>query len=132
VLLYHHLARSTSRIYVYQPLIWRPRRASLPLSAFLDGVTDGSIAAHVFDQVCPPSEVTHVSINTGNDEIWERAKAVLNQPERCIVVDDWIFRWTFLASSATHAIWPSFQQYLSSHFKWSVLVSFDHQAYTLT
>ncbi|KAJ7497274.1 hypothetical protein FB451DRAFT_1210721 [Mycena latifolia] len=119
VLLYHHLALLTSRVYVYQPLVWQPRRASLPLSAFLRGVTTESITSAVFDQVCPPSEVTHVSLSREADAIWEHAKDVLSGPDRCIVVDDWIFRWTFLASSAIHPIWPSFQHYLSLHFKWS-------------
>ncbi|KAJ6609895.1 hypothetical protein B0H10DRAFT_2063017 [Mycena sp. CBHHK59/15] len=119
ILLYHHLALLTSRVYVYQPLVWQPRRASLPLSAFLSGVTTGSITASVFDQVCPPSEVTHVSINRDNNEIWEQAKALLNRPDRCMVVDDWILRWTFLASPALHQIWPSFRHYLTLHFKWS-------------
>ncbi|KAJ7703221.1 hypothetical protein B0H17DRAFT_1042316 [Mycena rosella] len=118
VLLYHHLALLTSRIYVYQPLIWQPRRASLPLSAFLPGVTTESITSAVFDRVCPPSEVTHVSLNVEND-IWEHAREVLSRPDKCMVVDDWLFRWTFLASPAIHPIWPSFQHYLSLHFKWS-------------
>ncbi|KAJ6586901.1 hypothetical protein DFH09DRAFT_1141873 [Mycena vulgaris] len=122
VLLYHHLALVTSRVYVYQPLIWQPRRASLPLSAFLSGVTTETITSAVFDKVCPPSEVTHVSLNRGNDAIWEHAKDILSGPDRCMVVDDWIFRWTFLASSAIHTIWPSFRHYLSFHFKWSTQV----------
>ncbi|KAJ7725844.1 hypothetical protein DFH07DRAFT_896786 [Mycena maculata] len=123
ILLYHHLALLTSRVYVYQPLIWQPRRASLPLSAFLPGVTTGSISAAIFDRVCPPSEVKHVSINGENDGLWKHAKDVLEGPERCITVDDWILRWSFLSSSAMHPIWPSFRHYLSSHFKWSAYIS---------
>ncbi|KAJ7218085.1 hypothetical protein GGX14DRAFT_439658 [Mycena pura] len=119
ILLYHHLALSSSRVYVYQPLIWQPRRASLPLSGFLPGVTSGSITSAVFDKVCPPTEVKHVSLNRELDAIWEYAKDVLDGPDRCMVVDDWIFHWTFLASSGIHPIWPSFKSYLSQHFEWS-------------
>ncbi|KAJ7462265.1 hypothetical protein B0H11DRAFT_2054875 [Mycena galericulata] len=123
ILLYHHLALLTSRVYVYQPLIWQPRRASLPLSGFLPGVTTASVTAAVFDQVCPPSEVKHVSLSRENDAMWQHAKDVLEGPERCLMVDDWILRWTFLASSALQPIWPSFQHYLASHFKWSPYIS---------
>ncbi|KAJ7132771.1 hypothetical protein C8R43DRAFT_1023258 [Mycena crocata] len=122
VLMYSYLAFSTGRVYVYQPLVWQPRRASLPLSAFLAGVTTGAITAAVWDQVCPPSEVTHVSLYRGNDAMWEHAQSVLRGSDRCLHVDDHIISWTFLASSAIHPIWPSFQHHLSLHFKWSAPV----------
>lgn len=96
ILLYHHLALETSRIYVYQPLIWRPRgeKAAVPLSAFLLGATEGSITEAVFDEVCPPHEVHHVNLRIDQVEQWFHAKDVLNRTDRCVVVDDWIFNWT--------------------------------------
>ncbi|KAJ7925278.1 hypothetical protein B0H13DRAFT_1975806 [Mycena leptocephala] len=123
VLLYHHLALLTDRVYVYQPLVWQPRRASLPLSAFLSGVTTGTIPEATFEHVCPPSEVNHVFLNAGNDAIWNHARDLLSGPDRCIVVDNHFLSWTFLASSAVHPVWPLFKMYLSSTFKWSSQIS---------
>ncbi|KAJ6475345.1 hypothetical protein C8R47DRAFT_1052988 [Mycena vitilis] len=122
ILLYHHLARSANRVYVYQPLIWQrnPRFSPLPLSAFLAGATNGTIPEAVFDQVCP--EPVHVTLYRENDAIWAHALNVLRGPEKCLVVDDHILGWTFLASYAIHAIWPSFKEYLSSTFKWSTQI----------
>ncbi|KAJ7647355.1 hypothetical protein FB45DRAFT_998502 [Roridomyces roridus] len=122
ILLFHHLALLTSRVYVYQPLIWQkaPRRASLPLSAFLTGVTStNSISSAVFDKVCPPSAVVHVSLSRENDALWPHARDVLDGPDRCVVVDDHILHWGFLASAALRPIWPTFRYYLGEHFKWS-------------
>lgn len=116
--MYHHLALLTDRVYVYQPLVWQPRRASLPLSAFLSGVTTGTIPEATFEHVCPPSEVNHVFLNAGNDAIWNHARDLLSGPDRCIVVDNHFLSWTFLASSAVHPVWPLFKMYLSSTFKW--------------
>jgi len=139
ILLYHHLALQTSRIYVYQSLIWRPRgeKAGVPLSAFLRGVTENSVSDSVFDEVCPPEDVVHVKLTANSLDQWNHAKSVLNRKERCLVIDDWIFNWayvfficlfagasnlilhSFLESAGTHTIWPSFQKYLGIHFKWS-------------
>ncbi|KAF8629201.1 hypothetical protein AX17_005786 [Amanita inopinata Kibby_2008] len=44
---------------------------------------------------------------------------VLNDSETCIVVDDWILNWSYLASPSLRTIWPTFQKYLSDHFQWS-------------
>ncbi|KDR75020.1 hypothetical protein GALMADRAFT_268566 [Galerina marginata CBS 339.88] len=121
ILLYHHLALQTSRIYVYQPLIWRPRgeNASVPLSAFLRGPTDGTVSEAVFDEICPPEEVVHVKLGVDHMDQWNYAQEILNGKDRCIVVDDSVFNWNYLASSGIHAVWPSFRKYLSNHFKWS-------------
>jgi len=121
ILLYHHLALQTSRIYVYQSLIWRPRgeNATVPLSAFLRGPTEGTISDAVFDQVCPPETVVHVKLRADHMDQWNYAKEILNRKDRCVVVDDWIFNWNYLASPGIHTIWPSFRKYLSNHFKWS-------------
>ncbi|EDR11974.1 uncharacterized protein LACBIDRAFT_313995 [Laccaria bicolor S238N-H82] len=122
ILLYHHLALQTNRVYVYQPLIWRPRgeKATVPLSAFLSGPTKGSINEEVFNKICPEGEVTHVQLFSGDYETqWAHAKSVLEGNDRCVVVDDWIFNWNFLASAGTHPIWPTFQKYLANHFEWS-------------
>lgn len=95
ILLFHHLSLLTSRVYVYQPLVWRPRGEDsfIPLSAFLVGPTKGSISATVFDTVCPENEITHVDLATVYDSQWAHALEVLNGSERCIIVDDWIFNW---------------------------------------
>ncbi|PPQ99760.1 hypothetical protein CVT24_009663 [Panaeolus cyanescens] len=121
ILLFHHLALSTGRIYVYQPLIWRPRgeKATVPLSTFLRGPTERTISDAMFDEVCPPDEVVHVNLVYDYRKQWDHAKEVLSRDDRCVVVDDWIFSWNYLASTGIHAIWPSFQQYLRVHFKWS-------------
>ncbi|CAA7260580.1 unnamed protein product [Cyclocybe aegerita] len=121
ILLYHHLALQTSRIYVYQPFIWRPRgeKAEVPLSAFLRGPTEGTISDSAFDEVCPPEDVVRVKLVTNTESQWEHAKSILNSNDRCIVVEDWLFNWNYLASTGIHDIWPSFQKYLANHFKWS-------------
>ncbi|KAF8160619.1 hypothetical protein B0H34DRAFT_653897 [Crassisporium funariophilum] len=135
ILLFHHLALQTSRIYVYQPLIWRPRgeKATVPLSAFLRGPTLGTTSDAVFNEVCPESEVVHVELVADHMFQWERAKDILNGQDRCIVVDDWIFNWNFLASPGLHPIWPSFQKYLANHFRWSddILTIVDRAQATL-
>ncbi|KAF7428097.1 hypothetical protein PC9H_007316 [Pleurotus ostreatus] len=123
ILLYHHLALLSSRIYVYQPLVWRPRgeQSYVPLSAFLRSPTEGSLTVTFFDHACRPEDVKHVTLSQGigYNHVWDHALSVLNGPERCIVVDDWILNWNYLASSAIHAIWPSFHKYLRETFAWS-------------
>ncbi|KAF8812923.1 hypothetical protein BYT27DRAFT_7085694 [Phlegmacium glaucopus] len=121
ILLFHHLALQTSRIYVYQPLIWRPRgeKATVPLSAFLRGPTLGTVSEALFDEVCPASEIVHISLVVDHMAQWDHAQEGLNAQHRCIVVDDWIFNWNYLASPGIHTIWPSFQKYLANHFRWS-------------
>ncbi|KAF9482256.1 hypothetical protein BDN70DRAFT_801955 [Pholiota conissans] len=121
ILLYHHLALQTSRIYVYQPLIWRPRgeNASVPLSAFMTGPTEGTISEAVFDEVCPPSEIEYVTLGVDYIDQWKHALDILSRKQRCIVVNDKVFNWNFLASPGLHAIWPTFQTYIHNHFKWS-------------
>ncbi|KAF9462281.1 hypothetical protein BDZ94DRAFT_1219994 [Collybia nuda] len=121
ILLFHHLALLTSRVYVYQPLIWRPRgeNSMVPLSAFLEGVTRESVSAAVFDEACPPEDIKHVQVHVNNGARWEYVKKILNGPEKCIIVDQWILTWDYLASQAIHDIWPSFKNYLSNHFHWS-------------
>ncbi|KJA20077.1 hypothetical protein HYPSUDRAFT_142836 [Hypholoma sublateritium FD-334 SS-4] len=121
IMLYHHLALQTSRIYVYQPLIWRPRGedATVPLSAFMRGLTEGAISESVFDEVCPPDEVQHVNLRIEDTDQWKHAIEILSRKHRCIVVDDKVFTWNFLSSSGIHAIWPGFQGYIRHHFKWS-------------
>ncbi|KAL0956710.1 hypothetical protein HGRIS_002832 [Hohenbuehelia grisea] len=122
ILLYHHLALSASRTYVYQPLVWRPRgeKSTVPLSAFLRGPIEGSISEAAFDSVCPPGQVTHITLGTvGFQDLWNHAKNSLSRDDRCIYVDDHILNWRYLASPAIHDIWPSFNQYLHDHFAWS-------------
>lgn len=121
ILLFHHLALLTSRVYMYQPIVWRPRghQSVVPLSAFLAGVTKNSINAAVFNEVCSPLETKHVRLQITHNDRWEVAQRLLNGNEKCIVVDDWLFDWNYLSSSALHSIWPSFQDYLSKHFEWS-------------
>lgn len=70
----------------------------MPLSAFLRGPTRGSISEATFDEVCPESEVKHVRLVTNHNIQWSHAKQVLNRPDRCIVVDDWLFSWKSVAS----------------------------------
>ncbi|KAG6895460.1 hypothetical protein C0992_001122 [Termitomyces sp. T32_za158] len=121
VLLYHHLALQTSRVYAYQPIVWRPRgpEATVPLSAFMLGVARNSISSSVFDEVCSPEETRHVAIRVSHPTLWEYAKGQLSGDEKCIVVDDKILGWDYLASPALHEIWPEFQKYLRHHFQWS-------------
>ncbi|KAJ7262197.1 hypothetical protein B0H12DRAFT_1104730 [Mycena haematopus] len=124
ILLFHHLALTANRVYVYQPLVWQraPRHSPLPLSAFLSGVTNGTVSEAMFATVCPPSETKHLSLNVGNDALWHHAINVLNSSDKCISIDNHIINWSFLASSAMHPIWPSFKQYLSSTFQWSTQI----------
>lgn len=125
ILLYHHLALSSNRTYVYQPLVWRPRgtKATVPLSAFLYGVTKhASISSAGFEDACPPESISHVRLRpkgVTHAALWNRAVSLLQSPARCVVVDDWILNWSYLASSAIPAIWPSFSRYLASYFAWS-------------
>ncbi|GLB45077.1 hypothetical protein LshimejAT787_1901550 [Lyophyllum shimeji] len=121
ILLYHHLALATSRVYVYQPIIWRPRgsQATVPLSAFMPGVTRNSLSAALFEEICSPEETKHVKIRVNNPSLWEYTKQQLSGNEKCIVVDDWILNWDYLASPALHDVWPEFQKYLAKHFQWS-------------
>ncbi|TFK74056.1 hypothetical protein BDN72DRAFT_834066 [Pluteus cervinus] len=125
ILLFHHLALSSGRTYAYQPLIWRPRgeHATVPLSAFLGGVTRNSISSAVFDEICPESEVKHVKLWDTYETLWTKTINALRGPERCIVVDDWIMYWGFLASDALHDIWPGFKDYLREHFQWSRFIT---------
>ncbi|KAJ7901806.1 hypothetical protein B0H14DRAFT_2668540 [Mycena olivaceomarginata] len=119
ILLYHHLALLTDRVYLFQDLIWQraPRHSPLPLSAFLSGVTNGTVTEALFSTVC--TETKHLSLDRDNDALWNHTINVLSSAERCIAIDNHIINWSFLAdASAMHAIWPSFKQYLSSTFKW--------------
>lgn len=121
ILLYHNLALASSRTYVYQPFVWRPRgeKSYVPLSVFLPGVTKDSISSEAFQRTCPEENVVHMSLYIGNEGQWEHALKRLSGDERCVVVDDWIFNWTFLAGTGLHPVWPSFQKYLQDHFEWS-------------
>ncbi|KAK2467870.1 hypothetical protein APHAL10511_000165 [Amanita phalloides] len=121
ILLFHHLALLTSRTYVYHPIVWRPRgeHSYIPLSAFLWGTTTNTISSAVFNEACPADKVKHVRLQTNHPAQWDLAKEVLNGDEPCLVVDDWILTWSFLASSSLQHIWPGYQDYLSSHFEWS-------------
>ncbi|KAF8069984.1 hypothetical protein FPV67DRAFT_1623431 [Lyophyllum atratum] len=121
IILFHHLALLTGRVYVYQPIIWRPRgsEATVPLSAFMPGVTRNSISAAVFEEACSPEETKHVNIHVNNPSLWEYTKQSLSGNEKCIFVDNWILNWDFLASSALRDIWPDFQKYLADYFQWS-------------
>ncbi|KAK7045565.1 hypothetical protein VNI00_007397 [Paramarasmius palmivorus] len=121
ILLYHHLSQISSRIYAYQPFIWRSRNHQrLPLSAFLPGPTKKAIPQSLFEEICPPEAILHVTIPMDSyDEVWGKAQEVLAQKDRCIQIDNWILNWNFLASSAIHKIWPAFQHYLSRYFEWS-------------
>lgn len=76
-------------------MIWRPRgeKATIPLSGFLLGVTEGTISEIVFDEICPPEEVVHVDLKVDHMDQWTHAQEVLNGKDRCIVVDDWLFNW---------------------------------------
>ena len=87
----------TSRIYVYQPLIWRPRgeKATVPLSAFLRGPTLGTVSDAVFEEVCPLSEIVHISLVVDHRRQWDHAKKSLDTDIKCIVVDDWLFSWKY-------------------------------------
>ena len=87
----------TSRVYVYQPLIWRPRgeKATVPLSAFLRGPTLGTVSDAIFEEVCPPSEIVHISLVVDHMSQWEHAKKNLDAHSKCVVVDDWLFNWRY-------------------------------------
>ncbi|KAF9453966.1 hypothetical protein P691DRAFT_657332 [Macrolepiota fuliginosa MF-IS2] len=122
IVLYHNLALASGRTYVYQPFVWRPRgeKSYVPLSAFLPGVTKGSITSEVFHNICPEQDSKHISLgDVDSEKQWEHAVNVLNQSEQCVIVDDWIFNWTFLTTSGLHPVWTSFHQYLKTHFEWS-------------
>ncbi|KAF8893386.1 hypothetical protein BD779DRAFT_1609766 [Infundibulicybe gibba] len=123
ILLFHHLAIQSSRTYIYQPLIWRPRgeKATVPLSAFMLGPTEGTVTSLLFDQLCR-EDVTHVRLGVDQSEQWEHAKSALRSSARCVVVDDWILNWIYLASPGIHPIWPPYKEYLAKHFKWSEAV----------
>ena len=85
-------------MYVYQPLIWRPRgeKATVPLSAFLRGPTIGTISDAVFDEVCPLSEIVHISLVVDHMRQWDHAKKSLDVDNNCIIVDDWLFSWKYV------------------------------------
>ncbi|KAG5653431.1 hypothetical protein H0H81_000433 [Sphagnurus paluster] len=137
ILLFHHLALLTGRVYAYQPIIWRPRGsdATVPLTAFMPGITRNSISAAVFDEACSPQDTKHISLRVDHGALWDSAKQQLGGPDKCIVVDNWILNWecvspyilpldllnmrSFLASPALHNLWPGFQKYLSHNFHWS-------------
>ena len=95
----------TSRVYVYQPLIWRPRgeKAAVPLSAFLRGPTLGTVSEAVFQEVCPQSETVHISLVVDHMKQWDHAKKSLDVHSKCIVVDDWLFNWKY-ALISTHVL----------------------------
>ncbi|CAL1712936.1 unnamed protein product [Somion occarium] len=119
ILLFHHLALLTNRIYVYQPFMWRHRLELQPLSGFLLGPTKGSLSSALFEEVCPPEEVRNVTINVEPyAEMWRTAQDILNGPERCIYVENWILNWRFLESPAIHDIWPAYKTYLSQYYEW--------------
>ncbi|KAF8902942.1 hypothetical protein CPB84DRAFT_1678445 [Gymnopilus junonius] len=132
ILMYHHLALETNRIYVYQPMIWRPRgeKATIPLSGFLLGATKGTVSETVFDEICPSEEVVHVDLQVDHMDRWNNALEILNKKERCIVVDDWLLNWDYLSSPGIHTIWDSYRKYLKNHFKWSESIQaiFDRAA----
>lgn len=98
ILLYHNLALAVSRTYVYQPFVWRPRGGNsyVPLSAFLIGVTKDSISSKVFHTTCPDNDVVHLSLGTGSAIQWQHALEMLVGDERCVMIDDWIFNWTYV------------------------------------
>ncbi|KAL1735532.1 hypothetical protein EV714DRAFT_200450 [Schizophyllum commune] len=127
ILLYHHLALETRRTYVYQPFVWRKRgeHSYVPLSAFLSGVTADTVSSTVYDEVCPEAERTHITINSESDRTrWTEAKAEIEMhTARCLVVDNKILSWNFLASPGLHVVWPTYQTYLKEYFAWSDGVS---------
>ena len=98
ILLYHNLALAASRTYVYQPFVWRPRgeKSYVPLSAFLVGVTKNSISSKVFHKICPESDIVHLSLSTESAVQWQHALEMLAGDERCVMIDDWIFNWTYV------------------------------------
>ena len=95
ILLFYHLALLTSRIYVYQPFVWRPRgeNSFVPLSAFLWGATTNSISSTVFEEACSAADIKHISLQVEHAIQWDHAKEALNIDDPCIVVDDWILNW---------------------------------------
>ena len=106
ILLFHHLALLTDRVYVYQPFFWRPRNEPLPLSAFLLGPTEGSLSAAVYDTVCPTEQVIHVTIEAPHDELWQTALDVLSSKDRCIIVDNWVLTWRYVPLSVDLRLVP--------------------------
>jgi len=69
--------------------------------------------------VCPLSEIVHISLVVDHMRQWDHAKKSLDADIKCIVVDDWLLNWNYLQSPGIHTIWPSFQEYLTNHFRWS-------------
>ncbi|TRM69847.1 hypothetical protein BD626DRAFT_391128 [Schizophyllum amplum] len=123
ILLYHHLAKETGRTYVYQPFVWRKRgeHELVPLSAFLAGATHDSISSAAYDEICSEGERTHLSVSGESDNTrWQTAKfSIETDTARCLVVDNRILTWNFLASPGLHVAWPSYQNYLANNFAWS-------------
>ncbi|KAF5348678.1 hypothetical protein D9758_006828 [Tetrapyrgos nigripes] len=122
ILLYHHLALVTSRTYVYQPFIWRPRNHQpLPLSAFLPNPTRNTVPISLLSRICPEDSdsTVHITVDSLYSELWDKSQNILNRPERCIIIDNRIMHWNYLASPFVGQMWPSFQAYLSKHFEWS-------------
>ena len=78
-------------------MIWRPRgeKATVPLSAFLRGPTIGTVSEAIFEEVCPPSEIVHISLVVDHTRQWDYAKEKLDTHNKCIVVDDWLFNWKY-------------------------------------
>ncbi|KAF9268666.1 hypothetical protein L218DRAFT_917602 [Marasmius fiardii PR-910] len=119
ILLFHHISLSSSRIYAYQPFVWRPRNEELPLSVFLPGPTRNTIPVALFDEICSPESVAHHRIVGDNNDIWRLTREILEGPDRCIEIDNWILNWNYLSSSGLHKVWPGFQHYLELKFEWS-------------
>lgn len=98
ILLYHHLALVTSRTYIYQPFIWRPRfHQALPLSAFLPGPTrDSGVPVSLLDKVCPQDETVYVEVEAFYEDLWGTSQRILKRPERCIVITNRIMHWKYV------------------------------------
>ncbi|KIY53090.1 hypothetical protein FISHEDRAFT_69230 [Fistulina hepatica ATCC 64428] len=125
IVLFHHLALTSGRTYVYQPFVWRPRGQSalVPLSAFLRGVTNTSVSSDLFGEICPEDARAHIEIGAEvHEDRWAQALDMLNTSEPCIVVDNWILDWDFLTSPALINAWPTFSAYLHEKFTWSTSV----------
>lgn len=90
ILLHHHLALQSSRIYIYQPFDWRARKQQLPLSAFLLGPTQHSVPSSLVEELCPrgSDDVVNIKIDSSQTDIWKTALSALNRKEKCIVVDN--------------------------------------------
>lgn len=98
ILLHHNLALVSARTYVYHPFVWRPRgeEAYVPLSAFLPGVTKDSVSSTSFENICSEEEIVHITLRSEHERQWQHALDALSRDERCIVVDDWIFNWSWV------------------------------------